>query len=150
MASTICVEESIRRVEYGFRRAESASCQGLPTRLSTKLTFRSLWRVRTGGRPDLVTALLEVRLGFWRSSRGTSTAVCSCVWCIHEAVALTWSQDTSGAWKEVEGCEWQYESHGSDELEVGAVRVVSSESWEEASDQTDAVEDEAEEAREVW
>lgn len=118
MASTICVDES--------------------TRLSTKLTLRSLWRVNAGGHPDLEIVLEEVRLGFWRIAGGTSCEACDV--CLgHAFASCTRSQESS---------ERSELKHLSEESEVKAEMEVSSECWEEASDQTEAEDDDAEEARE--
>lgn len=48
------------------------SHQSLPTRLSTKLSFRSACLTSGGGQPVRVVAVLEVRLGFSRSERDTA------------------------------------------------------------------------------
>lgn len=67
MASTICVDESMFKVECMHMGIKShRSC--LPTRLSTKLILRSVWRFKAGGHPVLEIELEEVRLGFWRIS----------------------------------------------------------------------------------
>lgn len=94
MASTIWVDESRVEVERGLRGKECIS-HGLPTRLSTKLTLRSLWRIRAGGHPVLEVVQLEVRLGFCRSSCGTSAGACdACL--VHEPVEAVRSQAASG------------------------------------------------------
>ena len=98
---------------------KDTSFQSLPTRLSTKLTFRSHWRINAGGHPDLEVALLLVRRGFFLSSRGTSIRVR-----LHAASV----------------CEAK-ESHCSDESKDEIEREVSSEDCENASDHTEAVED---------
>lgn len=46
---------------------------GLPTRLSTNLTVRSLWRTRAGGTRQLA-AVGHLR-GFWRISAGTAASI---------------------------------------------------------------------------
>jgi hypothetical protein len=141
MASTIWVDESKVEVERGLRGGECNS-HDLPTRLSTKLTLRSLWRIRAGGHPDRETTLPEVRLGFCRSSRGTSTEACdACL--VHETAGPGWSQDASARWELKHAA-----PYCSDESEVRTEMEVSSECCEQASDQTEAEEDDAVEASE--
>jgi hypothetical protein len=60
MASTICVDES-RRTTVKRTKEKSESSHNIPTRLSTKLTFRSDCRTRAGGQG---ARALEVLRGF--------------------------------------------------------------------------------------
>lgn len=72
----------------------------LPTRLSTKLCFRSACFTRDGGQPEREVALLEVRLGFWRSSEGTTTGA-GCVCCCAQGLRrlTTCSQELRVDWE---------------------------------------------------
>lgn len=73
IAMTICVDESEVGFRKGFWSPGVVVCHGgLPTRLSTKLSFRSVCLTNGGGQPVRVVAVLEVRLGFCRSGRVAS------------------------------------------------------------------------------
>lgn len=73
MAMTICVEESKGKFRICLTPDVVLKChQSLPTRLSTKLSFRSACLTSGGGQPVRVVAVLEVRLGLSRSERDTA------------------------------------------------------------------------------
>jgi hypothetical protein len=104
----------------------------LPTRLSTKLTFRSHWRTREGGHlvwdaPTLV--LLGCRLCSGATSQGMFFGQSVVMFSQILLVVIN------------EGGQYSTVSDSDD-----AVVEESSDVCEEASDQTDAEEDEAEEA----
>lgn len=104
----------------------------LPTRLSTKLTFRSHWRTRDGGHLvwDAPTLVL---LGCCLCSGATSEGI------FFGHIVVMFSQVLLVFTKE--GAQYSAVSDSDD-----AIVEESSDVCEEASDQTDAEEDEAEEA----
>jgi hypothetical protein len=108
----------------------------LPTRLSTKLTFRSHWRTRGGGHLGWAAPTL-VLLGCCLCSGATSAGIF-----FGQKVVVILSQVLVVGIKEG----GQYSAVSNSEEEV--VVEESSDVCEEASDQTDAEEDEAEEAME--
>lgn len=114
----------------------------LPTRLSTKLTFRSLWRTNDGGhRGSEVSAL--VRLGCCRCWVVVAVVADLCFLGQYVATDISCSQALVAATNEggqLYGC-----SEGISESEV-LVTEESSDDWEAASDQTEAEDEEADEA----
>ena len=105
----------------------------LPTRLSTKLTFRSHWRTREGGHLGWAAPTL-VLLGCCLCSGATSAGIF-----FGQKVVVILSQVLLVGIKE--GGQYSAVSNSEE-----AVVEESSDVCEEASDQTDAEEDEAEEA----
>jgi hypothetical protein len=116
----------------------------LPTRLSTKLTFRSHWRTKEGGHPVRAVAPTLVLLGCCRCSGATSAGKL----CFGQYVAI--ETPCSQALLAVinEGAGWLVQQYISEvsESEDAPVTEESSDDWEDASDQTDAEEEDAEEA----
>jgi hypothetical protein len=114
--------------------------------LSTKLTLRSLWRTKEGGQPVRVVFPILDLLGCLCS--GTTSAG-NFVFGQYVAIERPCSQVLLVVFvKEGGGCAvWQYISDS--ESEEALVIEESSDSWEEASDHTEAEEEDAEEAIEV-
>jgi transcription elongation factor Elf1 len=119
----------------------SGYCTILPTRLSTKLTLRSHCRTNDGGHLGWDVPLL-VRRGCWRCSGATSTGNR----CLGQYVATEMLCSQTLEVFVNEGA--QYVSAIS-ESEDAPVTEESSDDWEATSDQTEADEDEAEEAIEL-
>jgi hypothetical protein len=76
------------------------------TRLSTKLTFRSLWRIKDGGQPVRVVEPVLLRRGFCRSSAGTASC-CRGSGCLVQGLVNFMARSAAEAVAEVDCLELQ-------------------------------------------